>query len=184
MGDVFSHHRSTGPSKVADRSNVEQAANDEDPNSIYRLVKLKGGGLLVDALRRAHEHGNGADLVADTRRLVRNELSAFLTNGIDGYEVDVDDMVRRRRKQRLSRLSANERESVNASRRCLATRQDRRRRVWWSVDRRGAVGETALHLCLLNNGSLYRELAVEIVNVFPCLVNDIYAGDLYYGICV
>lgn len=46
---------------------------------------------------------------------------------------------------------------------------------------RGAVGETILHLCLLNATSLHADLAKRLLRFYPKLINDIYMCDEYYG---
>ena len=52
----------------------------------------------------------------------------------------------------------------------------------WRLDRRGAVGETALHLCLLYSKlPEFRAISVAILDVFPKLSVDYYEGDEYYG---
>ena len=55
------------------------------------------------------------------------------------------------------------------------------KRVCWDIDKRGAVGETPLHLCLLVGSHVHRELAKLLIKLFPELVNDIYLSDEYYG---
>jgi hypothetical protein len=53
--------------------------------------------------------------------------------------------------------------------------------VCWHVIKRGAVGETPLHLYLLVGSTLHKELAKRLIKLFPALVNDIYLSDEYYG---
>ena len=55
------------------------------------------------------------------------------------------------------------------------------RRVCWDLHKRGAVGETILHLCFLNATEIHNELAKRIIEVYPLLVNDIHHTDMYYG---
>ncbi|CAG0905468.1 unnamed protein product [Darwinula stevensoni] len=55
------------------------------------------------------------------------------------------------------------------------------REVCWRLDQRGAVGENALHLCLLNATSVHADLAKRLVKCFPKLINDVYISDEYYG---
>jgi len=52
----------------------------------------------------------------------------------------------------------------------------------WQLDQRGAVGETALHLCMLY-GKLpeFRAISVTLLKIFPRLAVDYYEGDEYYG---
>jgi ankyrin repeat protein len=53
--------------------------------------------------------------------------------------------------------------------------------VCWKLSERGAVGETALHMCLLLSTIVHLELCRRLVKMFPKLVNDIHISDEYYG---
>lgn len=55
------------------------------------------------------------------------------------------------------------------------------REVCWDLKERGAVGETILHLCLLNATSIHADLAKRLLKFYPKLINDIYISDEYYG---
>lgn len=43
------------------------------------------------------------------------------------------------------------------------------------------MGETILHLCLLNATSLHADIAKRLLRFYPKLINDIYISDEYYG---
>lgn len=58
------------------------------------------------------------------------------------------------------------------------------RDVCWDLKKRGAVGETCLHLCMLNATSLHADLAKRLLRFYPKLINDIYMSDEYYGMYV
>jgi hypothetical protein len=49
--------------------------------------------------------------------------------------------------------------------------------VCWDLKERGAVGETCLHLCLLNATSIHADLAKRLLRFYPKLINDIYMCD-------
>lgn len=55
------------------------------------------------------------------------------------------------------------------------------REVCWDLKKRGAVGESIFHLCLLNATSLHADLAKRLLKFYPKLINDIYMSDEYYG---
>lgn len=55
------------------------------------------------------------------------------------------------------------------------------RHTCWRLKERGAVGETILHLCLLNATSLHADIAKRLLRFYPKLINDIYISDEYYG---
>lgn len=43
------------------------------------------------------------------------------------------------------------------------------------------MGETILHLCMLNATALHADLAKRLLRFYPKLINDIYISDEYYG---
>ena len=52
----------------------------------------------------------------------------------------------------------------------------------FNIDQRGAVGETLLHLCLLNDTYKHNELAKRLLLYFPLMVNDFYLSEEFYGL--
>ena len=53
--------------------------------------------------------------------------------------------------------------------------------VCWRLDERGGVGETPLHVCLLNATSIHADLAKRLLRHHPKLIKDIYISDEFYG---
>ena len=51
----------------------------------------------------------------------------------------------------------------------------------WDLEKRGTVGDTILHLCLLNATQAHADLAKRLLYFFPKMINDIYVGEEYYG---
>ena len=52
----------------------------------------------------------------------------------------------------------------------------------WDLNVRGAVGETALHLCVLySTTEAFRDISKILLRTFPKLSLDYYEGDEYYG---
>lgn len=51
----------------------------------------------------------------------------------------------------------------------------------WDLECRGAVGETVLHLCYLNNTPIHLEIAKVLLDLYPKLALDIYEAEEYYG---
>ena len=43
------------------------------------------------------------------------------------------------------------------------------RKCCWNVEKRGALGETILHICFLNDTKIHSQLAKELISVFPNL---------------
>ena len=49
------------------------------------------------------------------------------------------------------------------------------------LENRGAVGETAFHVCFLMGTAIHLHLAKRMLKFYPSLLNDIYLSDEYYG---
>jgi len=56
--------------------------------------------------------------------------------------------------------------------------------VCWRLDKRGDVGETPLHVCLLKATFIHADLAKRMVRRYPKLVHDFYINDGFYGNCL
>jgi len=61
------------------------------------------------------------------------------------------------------------------------TDKSKYRFVCWNLSDRGAVGETILHLCMLNSTAIHADLAKRLLRFYPMLISDIYLCDEYYG---
>ena len=55
------------------------------------------------------------------------------------------------------------------------------RECCWDINQTGSVGETVLHLCLLNATAIHADLAKRLIQAFPKMINDIYLADEYFG---
>ena len=55
------------------------------------------------------------------------------------------------------------------------------KKICWKMDEAGALGESALHVCLLNGTSIHLDLAKRLLRNYPALINDIYLSDEFYG---
>lgn len=51
----------------------------------------------------------------------------------------------------------------------------------FKLDSVGAVGESLLHLCMLNGTAMFIELAKRLIKHFPAMINDIYLSEDYFG---
>lgn len=49
------------------------------------------------------------------------------------------------------------------------------------IESSGAVGESLLHLCMLNGTDIHIKVAKRLLSIYPCQINDIYMGEDYYG---
>lgn len=55
------------------------------------------------------------------------------------------------------------------------------RECCWDIEQTGSVGETILHLCLLNATAIHADLAKRLIQAYPKMINDIYLADEYFG---
>ena len=53
----------------------------------------------------------------------------------------------------------------------------------WDLSQRGTVGETPLHVCLLNDSEAHLAVAKIMLSFYPKLSLDYYEGEEYYGKC-
>ena len=51
----------------------------------------------------------------------------------------------------------------------------------WKVEERGAVGESAFHVCFLMQTPTHLALGRRMLLHYPKLINDIYMSEEYYG---
>ncbi|XP_046993972.1 transient receptor potential cation channel subfamily V member 5 [Schistocerca americana] len=165
----------------------EKAQAGTSTQKLYKLVDLKGGGLLVDMMKRAIQTKQYAEL----DHAIKTKVEPFLYNKGKGKLFPISHVVLLRNKERprhkllpplrslenpddfdIDDLPIPDESKLDPSK-C--------REVCWDLKERGAVGETVLHLCLLNATSTHAELAKRLLRFYPKLVNDIYMGDQYYG---
>ncbi|XP_076174002.1 transient receptor potential cation channel subfamily V member nanchung [Ptiloglossa arizonensis] len=174
-------------------SNVASGVKKQtDAGSIlmYNLVDLKGGGLLVDMMKRATQTKQYAEL----DHALRTKVEPYLYNKGRGKWIPIEKLVLLRNKDRpkhkmLPPLKAMENPTDYDIDKDMGddevdeTRIDKSkyRMVCWSLSQRGAVGETALHLCMLHATAIHIDLAKRLLRFYPKLINDIYISDEYYG---
>ncbi|XP_044592870.1 transient receptor potential cation channel subfamily V member 5 isoform X1 [Cotesia glomerata] len=174
-------------------SNVASAVKKQTDTSsilLYKLVDLKGGGLLVDMMKRATQTKQYAEL----DHAIRTKVEPFLYNKGKGAWIPIAKLVMLRNKDRprhkmLPVFKAMENPAdydvtkdiddsiVDDSK----IDKSKYREVCWNLSERGAVGETILHLCMLNATALHADLAKRLLRFYPRLINDIYISDEYYG---
>ena len=51
----------------------------------------------------------------------------------------------------------------------------------FDLNKRGAIGETILHMCFLNDTRMHKEIASQLLSVYPKLALDIYEGSDFFG---
>ncbi|XP_025074158.1 transient receptor potential cation channel subfamily V member 5 [Pogonomyrmex barbatus] len=131
---------------------------------------------------------------AELDHAMRTKVEPFLYNKGKGKWIPVEKLVLLRNKERprhkmLPPLKAMENptdydidkdmgdEDVDETK----IDKSKYRLVCWNLSDRGAVGETILHLCMLNATAIHADLAKRLLRFYPKLINDIYISDEYYG---
>ncbi|KFB47444.1 AGAP012241-PA-like protein [Anopheles sinensis] len=159
--------------------------------ALYKFVNLKGGGLLVDMMKRAIQNKQYAEI----DHAIKTKVEPFLYNKGKGKYIPVSVLVLLRNRERPRhkqlpeiRAMENPEEDFDIDAVCPDVTEAEYylnpagyREVCWNIKERGAVGETILHLCLLNATSLHADLAKRLLRFYPKLINDVYMCDEYYG---
>uniref|UniRef100_A0A182JWK6 Ion transport domain-containing protein n=1 Tax=Anopheles christyi TaxID=43041 RepID=A0A182JWK6_9DIPT len=159
--------------------------------ALYKFVNLKGGGLLVDIMKRAVQNKQYAEI----DHAIKTKVEPFLYNKGKGKYIPVSVLVLLRNRERPRhkqlpeiRAMENPEEDFDMDAVCPEVSEadyylnpSGYREVCWNIKERGAVGETILHLCLLNATSLHADLAKRLLRFYPKLINDVYMCDEYYG---
>ncbi|XP_073946803.1 transient receptor potential cation channel subfamily V member nanchung [Choristoneura fumiferana] len=158
---------------------------------LYKFVDVKGGGLLVDMMKRAVQNKQYAEI----DHAIKTKVEPFLYNKGKGRYIPISHLVLLRNKERPRhkllpplRGMENPDEEFDVEKDWPVVTQEEYdanpsayRELCWDLKERGAVGETILHLCLLNATSLLADLAKRLLRFYPKLINDIYMSDEYYG---
>ncbi|KAK4879350.1 hypothetical protein RN001_007496 [Aquatica leii] len=158
--------------------------------AIYKLCDLKGGGLLVELMKRAVQNKQ----YAEVDHAIKMKVEPLLYNKGKGKYIPISQLVLLRNKERgrhklLPPLKSMENpddfeiddEGPEVSEEEYKKNPTQYRFTCWKIKERGAVGETILHLCLLNATAIHADIAKRILRFYPKLINDIYLSDEYYG---
>jgi len=137
--------------------------------SIYKFVGIHGGGDLLDLIKLAIISKDFSQL--DTT--INTEIVKYLLNHGKGKFVPIKSLIR------INSQPARETHLVRTARK--SSKFFNMTKVCFDTSKRGAVGETLLHLCLLNNSYLHNELAKRLLLHFPEMVNDFYLSEEFFG---
>ncbi|XP_022081163.1 transient receptor potential cation channel subfamily V member 6-like [Acanthaster planci] len=152
-----------------------------EKNPVYKLVHFAGRGRLVEEFYRLSEE--------DFREFLQRRVRPFLYNGGEGKSITKVEYATIRQKQKadleartmVKRMSSKELVLQFDRSQLAAINRFRQREACWDLARRGEVGETALHLCLLNNTETHLTIARIMLEMYPKMALDIYEGDDYFG---
>nr|XP_039262260.1 transient receptor potential cation channel subfamily V member 5-like [Styela clava] len=189
--------RPTNTEGVEAGRNVDRQAQATE--EMYKLVKPPNDaagqkrGTLVEATAKAFNEKNFEGL----DNLIKEELEDYLYNDGEGFEFPISRLVEMRNAERGKQIVAKKQKerqiSLRSSIRQSITHEEEEvskdfkssskdtRFCCWRVDKRGAVGETILHLCFLNNTRVHYILAEHLIRIYPNSLHDIYHSEEYYG---
>nr|CAH0100413.1 unnamed protein product [Daphnia galeata] len=169
-------------------SGIKKQAEGAASSTCYKLVDLKGGGLLIELMKKAsktkdftevdktivemvepclYNKGQGKMVHIAHLVLLRNrgraktKLLPCLKEVEDPYKFDIEKYV--------ADNFSNDKDPTHY------------REVCWDLDQRGGVGETVMHLCMLSATSIHADLAKRLLKFYPKLILDIYLDEEYYG---
>ncbi|KAG1682090.1 Transient receptor potential cation channel subfamily V member 5 [Nymphon striatum] len=186
-------------------SRVKQQA-DTESREIYALMNFNGGGTLVNIMKQASREGDFSQVNEKMKEL----MLPFLYNDGEGKAISIAELVLRRNQDRPKHKQINQNKKHNeedgsddgfrgqismwnvsdmdqslmdVNGDMIYSQRDagKYRFICCDIDQVGNVGESILHLCLLNATSLHAEIAKRLIKIFPKMINDIYLRDDYYG---
>ena len=165
-------------------------------NDVYKIVNLSGGGSLVDLY-------DGAGLKDEPVELKKKRIKKYFEEYLKpNYLVDESEMLTQKKYQEWhNRLAFKyrklERDYIEeevtdghdlekADTFSMATVDSvvfpyHDHAIKWRIDKRGAVGETPVHLLFLINSDKHVAIAGILLELCPELAYDYYEGTEYYG---
>jgi len=159
-------------------------------NDIYKMVNLSGGGTLIEL----YDEGGADEDVAMKAKRIKLYFDSYIKPNfiVEDWEILTKDMYQKWHNRQAYQFKQLEKEvegntigkDVDAF--SMVTIDSvlfpfHEHRLKWRLDKRGAVGETPLHLMFLNNSSKHISIAKILLDICPELVYDYYEGTEYYG---
>ncbi|KAL9959339.1 hypothetical protein ACROYT_G032653 [Oculina patagonica] len=140
-------------------------------NKLYTFVDLKGLQGNTEFVQIWKESGETGFL----RKLQDDKiLLPYLYEHGDGKEITAEEV----------KKWQNEREPESDKHGAVESHDDSDnapRKACWALEHRGTLGETALHLCFLNNNPQMTEMACALLDVYPAMAMDQYESQEFYG---
>ncbi|ESO92828.1 hypothetical protein LOTGIDRAFT_216486 [Lottia gigantea] len=160
-----------------------EVKNQGQGQELYDLVNMKGGGTLIELMKKARETNDYTELDTEIDKIGEK----YLYEDKD-CSITVSELINFRNKNDKSkldlftnRIKQKKQDVQNSMKKQKATVFEQKNDICWKIDKRGTVGETILHLCFLNISRAHSDLAKRLIKKYPKIINDIYAGDEYYG---
>ena len=122
----------------------QESTENEKKDYFYHLVNLEGEGILVEIAREADKSKDFAEL----DKIIKCKVEPFLYNAGSGKQFPTSQLIQ-------SKRGSKHKEQSNKN----GVEMDRMSFTCWRLDRRGVVGETGLHVCLLMDTMVHASLA-------------------------
>nr|XP_026696440.1 transient receptor potential cation channel subfamily V member 5 isoform X1 [Ciona intestinalis] len=163
-------------------------------NPIYKMVDFSGGGSLLEEYKEKAKDEPDDEKINRIKEYFETKIKPeYLLGGCEVITEKVyQDWHNRQSHRNKLYLEAKEKdtdieithyEADKLSIASLATviKPFNEHMVAWKLDKRGAVGETPMHLLFLNNTENHTNIARVLLEQCPELAKDIYEGEYYYG---
>ncbi|CAF0929774.1 unnamed protein product [Brachionus calyciflorus] len=151
---------------------LKAQADSENGPDLYKLVNVNDGGELARLMKIAITTKN----YSDVDNFIRTEVIKYLYNNGEGEDVPIEKIVMRRSGDKISKQIPGSNLMKHSDKKGPKTK-----RHCFNIDKTGAVGESLLHLCMLNGTPLFIDLAKRLIKIFPKMINDIYLSEDYFG---
>ncbi|RNA00117.1 transient receptor potential cation channel subfamily V member 5 [Brachionus plicatilis] len=170
---------------------LKAQADSENGPDIYKLLNVNGGGELVRLMKIAIAKKDFTEL----DNFIKTEVVKYLYNEGKGEHIPIERIVSRKRSEKNFKSLSNLTSLMGKSKMnhdlylsdygfvyyLESKRKINVKEICFQIDKCGAVGESLLHLCMLNGTTLCHELAKILIKHFPKMVNDFYLNEDYYG---
>uniref|UniRef100_T1IMS0 Ion transport domain-containing protein n=1 Tax=Strigamia maritima TaxID=126957 RepID=T1IMS0_STRMM len=162
------------PGLVLDRVASQPSAEEVYP--LYRLANYRKGGELLDA------YATGGRKAVE--KIIQDHLRLFMYH--DGAGKVVTEHERKQWKNRQNgevRITIEDPgASTDKNSHCNHSQNDANHEACWSLEYRGALGETLLHVLLICDTKTHVRIAKLLLKHFPRLAIDITEGPEFYGL--
>jgi len=190
------------PKGILDSDSAWKQQNERmKDNDVYKMVNFSGGGLLIEEFDKVGKNASDEDRKRHIQEYFEREVLPVYLNE-ECQEITVDKyrewhkqqnvLAKHLMNQKLNdgtadNLAFDHEEHVDGMDNLSVCSLDsvvkpfRNHSVKWKLEKRGAVGETPLHLLILNNSEKHTKIASAILEQHPELALDLYEGFEYYG---
>ncbi|XP_013397110.1 transient receptor potential cation channel subfamily V member 5 [Lingula anatina] len=178
-GELVELQKEANRSKQFDKID-EKIRSDEIKGFLYN----GGDGMLVDInklieYRNRDRGGGGIREKKPGKTVGKSSVSDTVSTGTAATTLSDNDLQMNEIKGKEVKVT-DDAEQRNGSVK-INSEGAQKKEMCWRLDERGTVGESILHLCLLNATSVHADLAKRLLQVYPKLINDIYVSEEYYG---